>query len=117
MTPRPGIASARDPIPAKAGVGLRSAHYSDLLKDPHSVAWVEVHPENYMCDGGPQHRALGAVRELCPVSFHGVGLSLGGAARPNLAHLARLADLMRRYEPACFSEHLAWSEQGGRFLN
>jgi uncharacterized protein (UPF0276 family) len=117
MTSRPDIASARGLIPAEAGVGLRSAHYGDLLKDPRSVSWVEVHPENYMCDGGPQHRALGAVREHCPLSFHGVGLSLGGANRPDQAHLARLADLMRRYEPACFSEHLAWSMQGGHFLN
>lgn len=117
MTPRPDIAAVRGPVPAKAGIGLRSAHYADLLTDPHCVAWVEVHPENYMCAGGPQHRVLGKVRDHCPLSFHGVGLSLGGTARPDPAHLGRLDGLMRRYEPACFSEHLAWSVQGGHFLN
>ncbi|MDY0870466.1 MNIO family bufferin maturase [Dongia rigui] len=117
MTLQPDIAAARGPVPAKAGIGLRSAHYADLLTDPHRVAWVEVHPENFMCAGGPQHRVLGKVRDHCALSFHGVGLSLGGTARPDPAHLGRLADLMRRYEPACFSEHLAWSEHGGQFLN
>ena len=29
----------------------------------------------------------------------------------------KLAELMQRYEPAFFSEHLAWSSQGGQFLN
>lgn len=117
MHARSNIAVARDLLPAKAGIGLRAAHYRDLLKDPRSVAWVEVHPENYMCAGGPQHRALSAARDICPVSFHGVGLSLGSIARPDQTHLSRLSDLIRRYEPACFSEHLTWSVQGGNFLN
>lgn len=105
------------PIPAQAGVGLRAGHYADFAADRRRVAWLEVHPENYMCAGGPQHRALTAAREGCPVSFHGVGLSLGSSVRPDRSHLAKLAELMRRYEPSLFSEHLAWSNQGGHFLN
>jgi uncharacterized protein (UPF0276 family) len=105
------------PIPARAGVGLRPAHYADALSAPHEVAWVEVHPENYMCAGGPQHRNLTAIRSLCPLSFHGVGLSLGGVDRPDRSHLARLRALVDRYQPALFSEHLAWSSHGGRYLN
>ncbi|MBI2254172.1 MAG: DUF692 domain-containing protein [Proteobacteria bacterium] len=116
MSSRLHIAAA-DPIPAQAGIGLRAGHYADFGLAPQRVAWIEVHPENYMCAGGPQHRVLGAARACCPVSFHGVGLSLGGAARPDKAHLARLAELIRRYEPSLFSEHLAWSIEDGRFLN
>jgi uncharacterized protein (UPF0276 family) len=92
-------------------------HYADALSAPHEVAWVEVHPENYMCAGGPQHRNLTAIRSLYPLSFHGVGLSLGGVDRPDRLHLARLRDLIDRYQPALFSEHLAWSSHGGRYLN
>ena len=116
MLSRPHIAAA-DPVPAQAGVGLRAGHYADLAAGPQRVAWVEVHPENYMCAGGPQHRALAMARDFCPVSFHGVGLSLGSSARPDKEHLVKLAELMRRYEPSLFSEHLAWSTQGGQFLN
>ncbi len=113
------------PIPARAGIGLRPQHYADILAQPAKVGhkvgpgvgWLEVHPENYLTAGGPQHRALTAARQLYPLSFHGVGLSLGGEARPDPAHLARLRALNARYEPALFSEHLAWSSHGGAFMN
>lgn len=109
------------PTPASsnllAGVGLRPAHYGDALVDPGAVTWVEVHPENYLCAGGSPHQYLTRVREAMPVSFHGVGLSLGGAARPDREHLRRLKTLCDRYQPIRFSEHLSWSSHGGHFLN
>lgn len=44
-----------------------------------------------------------------------MGLGIGGEAPPDEQHLARLDALIRRYEPAVFSEHLAWSSHGGVF--
>ncbi|MFN3460235.1 MAG: DUF692 domain-containing protein [Oceanibaculum sp.] len=109
------------PTPApqspRAGVGLRPPHYRDALADPRVVDFVEVHPENYFCAGGPAHAGLGRLRADLPVSFHGIGLSLGGAARPDPAHLSQLRALVTRYQPFHFSEHLAWSSHGGRFFN
>jgi uncharacterized protein (UPF0276 family) len=67
--------------------------------------------------GGPPHRYLTAIRERYPLSIHGVGLSLGGAGALDEAHLARLAALVKRYEPQAVSEHLAWSSHGGAFLD
>ena len=46
-----------------------------------------------------------------------MGLSLGGETPPDESHLDRLAALIARYEPASFSEHLAWSTHGDLFLN
>ncbi len=103
-------------IPARAGIGLRAPHYA-AAANSGAVRWFEVHPENYMCAGGPHHRYLTMLRHERPLSFHGVGLSLGGMARPDQAHLARLKDLMGRYEPALFSEHLSWSTHDGLFFN
>lgn len=100
-----------------AGIGLRPVHYAAALARPGDVGWVEVHPENYLCAGGPQHYYLSAIRRDLPVSFHGVGLSLGGEDRPDPVHLARLRDLANRYQPVRFSEHLAWSSHGGRYFN
>lgn len=100
-----------------AGIGLRPAHYAAALTRPQDVGWVEVHPENYLCAGGPQHHYLSAIRRDLPVSFHGVGLSLGGEDRPDPVHLTRLRDLADRYQPVRFSEHLAWSSHGGRYFN
>jgi uncharacterized protein (UPF0276 family) len=102
---------------AKAGVGLKPQHYREILEGGADVAWFEVHAENYLGAGGPPHAALTAIRERYPLSVHGVGLSLGGMQPPDRTHLRRLRALLERYQPALFSEHLAWSSHGGVFLN
>jgi uncharacterized protein (UPF0276 family) len=75
-----------------------------------------VHTENYLC-GGRRPRQLEAVRRDAPVSLHGVGLSLGGAAPLDRCHLARVAALVERIDPWLVSEHLAWSVNGGAYFN
>jgi uncharacterized protein (UPF0276 family) len=100
-------------IAPAAGLGLKPQHYAEAISDPAAGAWFEVHPENYMCDGGPRHTALAQVRDRHPLSFHGVGLSLAGDEAPDDMHLARLRRLADRYEPFVVSEHLAWSRRGG----
>lgn len=104
-------------IPAKAGVGFKLSHAEAILADPSSVGFVEIHAENYMGAGGPPHRALGAVRDVLPVSLHGVGLSIGGEGTLDREHLARLAAVAERYEPGLVSEHLAWSTHDGAYYN
>lgn len=105
------------PVPASAGIGLRSAHLPQFLFGRPDVSWLEVHSENYFAAGGKAHAALENVRSRYPLSFHGVGLSLGSADALDRKHLRRLAALVRRYEPALVSEHLSWSSIGGRFVN
>lgn len=104
-------------LPPRAGIGFKPRHLQALLADADPPAFVEVHAENYMGAGGAPHAWLDAVRARMPVSLHGVGLSLGGPAPPDEAHLDRLATLIERHRPARFSEHLAWSTHDGRFLN
>ena len=104
------------PLPAMAGVGLKAAHYAPFLEAARrgeSPAWVEVHPQNYFCAGGPTLRWLTAVREAVPVSFHSVGLSLGGPGGPDPDELEALASLSARFEPGMVSDHLSWSTLGG----
>ena len=104
-------------IPPRGGVGLKPEHYATILATAPDIGFFEVHAENYMGGGGPPHRYLTGIRERYPLSLHGVGLSIGGAAPLDRAHLARLKDLVKRYEPGLFSEHLAWSTHDGAFLN
>ena len=40
------------PIPARAGVGLKPEHMTDIMQSPPEVGWFEVHAENYMGAGG-----------------------------------------------------------------
>lgn len=108
---------APGPVPARAGAGLKAAHYRDIIEGRPDIGWFEVHPENYMGAGGPPHHYLTKVRELYPLSLHGVGLSIGSDGPLDKEHLQRLKSLIDRYEPGLFSEHLAWSSHGGIYFN
>jgi uncharacterized protein len=102
----------------RVGIGLRHPHVAELIdRPPPGLTWVEVHTENYMVDGGPRLRQLELVRERYALSFHGVGLSLGSADPPDPDHLARIRRLAERFAPALLSEHIAWSVEGGHYLN
>lgn len=101
--------------PLTAGLGLKPAHYADALACKQAGLWWEVHPENYMADGGPRLAWLEAIRAQHPLSLHGVSLSLAADAPPDADHLARLAALVRRVQPALVSEHLAWSRWRGHY--
>ena len=104
-------------LPVRAGVGLKAEHYRTIVDTRPDIGFFEVHAENYMGAGGPPHRYLTAVREIYPLSLHGVGLSIGAARPLDREHLGRLKALITRYEPAQFSEHLAWSTHDIGFLN
>lgn len=110
-------APAPGPPSAAVGIGLKPAHYHDLLRHRPPLDFLEVHAENYMGAGGPPHRYLTALAESYPLSFHGVGLSLGGTDPLRRAHLARWRELVDRYQPALVSEHVAWSAHGGYVLH
>ena len=98
-----------------AGLGLKPQHFDAALACDAEGLWFEVHPENYMVAGGPRLAWLEAIRGKHPVSLHGVALSLAADAEPDAAHLRRLAELVRRIEPALVSEHLAWSTWRGAY--
>ncbi|UVO55314.1 DUF692 domain-containing protein [Sphingomonas sp. SUN039] len=96
------------------GIGLKADHFGDAIASPTAGLWFEVHPENYMVAGGPRLAMLEAARAARPLSLHGVGMSLAGAADPDRTHLAALKRLVDRFEPFRVSEHLAWSRIGDR---
>jgi hypothetical protein len=98
-----------------AGVSLKPEYFEPACAAPAGGLWFEVHPENYMAAGGPRLAWLEAVRNRHPLSLHGVGLSLAAAAKPDSAHLERLAHLVDRFEPFLVSEHLAWSAWAGAY--
>ncbi|WP_448096194.1 MNIO family bufferin maturase [Luteibacter yeojuensis] len=102
--------------PLAAGLSFKPAHIDDALCCTSPGLWFEVHPENYMADGGPRLAMLEALADRHPLSLHGVSLSLAAAAPPDPGHLRRLRRLVDRVEPALVSEHLAWSAWGGRYL-
>jgi len=110
--------SLDNPIPARAGIGLKAQHYAEIAeRHPDAIGWLEIHSENYCGAGGPPQNWLHALREYYPVSMHGVGLSLGSAGPLDHKHLRRLYELAERIEPHLVSEHLSWSTANGDYLN
>ena len=103
-------------LPRRAGLGLKHQHIDEVLACRPPVGFFEVHAENYMVDGGPLHHGLARIRADYEISLHGVGLSIGGEGPLDETHLDRLAGLIDRYQPAVFSEHLAWSSHRDAYL-
>ncbi|MEN5315075.1 DUF692 domain-containing protein [Pseudomonas koreensis] len=113
----PRTQAALPGLPPRAGLGLKTGHFTEVLGSLPDLGFFEVHAENYMVDGGPFHHFLGLIREQYPLSLHGVGLSIGAEGPLDIQHLQRLKNLIERYQPHSFSEHLAWSSHGPVFLN
>ncbi|WP_426237912.1 DUF692 domain-containing protein [Pseudomonas sp. TWP3-2] len=109
--------AARAGLPPRAGLGLKTGHFNEVLDSRPDLGFFEVHAENHMVAGGPFHHFLGLIREQYPLSLHGVGLSIGAEGALDAQHLQRLTELIERYQPHSFSEHLAWSSHGPVFLN
>ncbi len=106
-----------DKLPDAVGAGFKPEHFEAIMSGASSLAFLEIHAENYMGAGGRPHAQLACLRERFALSIHGVGLSLGGEQPLDKAHLARLSSLIERYKPESFSEHLAWSSHDGAFFN
>ncbi len=100
-------------IAPAAGLGLRPLHYREMLARRPSLAFLEVHSENYFGAGGPPHHYLEQLRRDYPLSLHGVGLSLGSVDPLDPTHLAKLKQLAERYQPSLVSDHLCWTSVDG----
>ena len=106
-----------EPIPAQAGIGLRTPHVGEILARRPALSWLEVHSENYFAAGGRAVAELELLRRDYPLSLHGVGLSLGSTDALDRSHLDKLCQAIERFSPALVSEHLCWTSQGGRHFH
>lgn len=99
------------------GLGLRTKHYSSILKNWPQVDWFEVLSENYMIDGGRPLFVLDQVRERYPIVLHGVSLSIGSTDPLNKTYLLALKKLIQRAKPVWVSDHLCWTGVSGHNLH
>jgi uncharacterized protein (UPF0276 family) len=92
------------------GIGWRPE--IDLtVEDLPGIEFVEVIAEGIRPDRLPE--SLRVLRQRgVPVIPHGVGLSLGGAQRPDAARVAHLADCARALDAPLVSEHIAFVRAG-----
>lgn len=102
---------------AAVGIGLRSPHYQAVIDTQPDIDFFEIHSENYFNAHSKNHYYLEQIASLYPMSFHGIGLSLGSAEPINKQHLKKLKTLVDRFQPALVSDHLSWCSLQGNFFN
>lgn len=113
----------RDPAPsltrqhAGFGLGLRTPHYQDFLRERQPLDWLEIISDNYLVDGGKPLRVLDRLRQDYPIAMHGVAMSLGASTGVDLQYLRRLKALADRVEPLWVSDHLCWIGHGSHQLH
>lgn len=91
------------------GLGLRHPHHQHVLRNNPKVDFFEVHSENFIAEGGASLNFLEKISEAYLLSFHCVGLSLGSAHGLDKKHLKSIKNLLDRFKPILFSDHLSWS--------
>ncbi len=104
-----------------AGIGLRSPHFSHILKNHKTISkkvgWFEVHSENYHDISGQPFKNLEKIRKNFPISLHSVGNSLGSAQGLDFNHLKKLKNLIKSIQPFLVSDHISWGRVDKKHLN
>jgi uncharacterized protein (UPF0276 family) len=96
------------------GLGLRTAHYEEILAGHPGVEWFELLSENYLVPGGKPLHYLDRIRADYPVVMHGVSLSIGSSDPLDQDYLRALKALADRVSPRWISDHLCWTGVGGK---
>ena len=96
------------------GLGLRTAHYAEILGTNPPVGWFEALSENYLDTGGRPAFVLDKVAERYPVVLHGVSMSIGGTDPLDFEYLRKLKTLAKRVNARWISDHLCWTGVAGR---
>lgn len=90
------------------GLALRHEHrkvWQESTKPP----LLEILIDNYLGHkGGPWIRLLDHLRDKTQMTFHSLGMDLGGTAALDLNYLQEMKRLIQRYGPIMVSDHLAY---------
>src|SRR5688500_13989952 len=96
------------------GVGLRSVHFSHILRHWPVVDWFEIISENFIDSQGRPRYVLQQIAERYPIVMHGVSLSIGSTDPVNIEYLKKLKRLAREIDAKWISDHLCWTGIMGR---
>ncbi|MCB9587821.1 MAG: DUF692 family protein [Polyangiaceae bacterium] len=106
------MAQSRTP---QHGVGLRTKHYPEVLQSGMPLGLIEAITENFIDRGGRPRKVIERVRQDSPIAFHGVSLSVGGAAPLDREFLQRLRTLASELEASWVSDHLCFGRVGKHY--
>ncbi len=108
-----------EPAPAMGvGLGLRMAIGRELIeRKPPEVAWLEIHPENYVQRGGRFRTLLDDAAQHWSLLAHGLSLSLGAAEPHDRAYIAELRQFLQDIRAPWYSDHLCFGGVGNAHLH
>src|SRR5215212_8667152 len=96
------------------GVGLRSVHFSHILRHWPTVDWFEIISENFLDSAGRPRYVLEQIAERYPVVMHGVSLSIGSTDPLDFDYLTKVKRLAQEVNARWISDHLCWTGVAGR---
>ncbi|ABM02786.1 hypothetical protein DUF692 [Psychromonas ingrahamii 37] len=99
------------------GIGLRHPHYQTLLDQLPTLGFLEVHSENYFNPHSQNRFYLEQIAAHYPLSFHGIGLSIGSSEDISKTHLQNLKQIIDIFQPVLVSDHISWSSLQSNFFN
>src|SRR6266403_5468001 len=86
------------------GVGLRTVHFSHILREWPAADWFEIISENFIDSQGRPRYVLEQIAERYPVVMHGVSLSIGSTDPLDFGYLAKLKRLSAAVKPLWISD-------------
>lgn len=96
------------------GLGLRSPHILEIRKETPDIAWLELLVDNYLHATEEDLCLLDHISEHYPLTFHCVGMNLGGTDPLDHDYLKKIKNLRERYNAKWISDHISWCVHQGR---
>jgi len=96
------------------GIGLRTVHFNEILRDLPKLDFFEAISENFMDSGGRPSHILDKIAEHYPIVLHGVSMNIGTSDPLDFDYLRKLKALSNRVNARWISDHLCWTGVGGR---
>jgi len=108
-----------DRSPTGVGLGLRWAFIDEVAAGdaPSSIRFFEISPENYIRRGGRFPSALETIAADFPILTHGLMLGIGGEEALAPGYIRDLRGILDALGARRHTDHLCWSDAGGRCLH
>jgi hypothetical protein len=81
------------------------------------IAWVEIHPENFIDRGGRFEQMLADAAAVWPIVPHGLTLGFGSLEPYDKDYLCRLRTFLEDIRAPWYSDHLCWVGSDGIALH
>lgn len=95
------------------GLGFREPFKSELFLQQQQVDFLEIVAEHYLDASSQKEQELELLAAHFPLIPHAINLSLGSAEGLDTDYLRKLAVLIKRVNPAWWSEHICFTKASG----